>query len=195
MLAASIVLAVLTLALAVSTSLYTFVAARSLNVSVRPRFAVDLFFLGPMYAEILVRNVGNGVAIEPRFTLEIRPVRGSEQVPIVKRWEAGLLAPGTALRFSPSDGPDGALLYVAQLAEMYEGIYLTGSAKDLLGRTVALSAQRTGLVGWWEGVKESGLTFDQDQVEGSAKQLKAMATSLQDLSRDFQTWRRQSRGE
>jgi hypothetical protein len=132
--------AVLALALVIAAVAY---ARRMVERSQRPAITASLELAGPGYADLRLRAVGAGPALDVALDIAYERAHGADYAGEIRPWRAAALGPGTeAALVPPFDGELDAM------AARVAAIRVRGTARDALGREVTLEADVEDVGAW-----------------------------------------------
>jgi hypothetical protein len=115
-------------------------------LSVRPRLAFDVMVLGGKVGLLLIRNVGNGVALQVNLKITFGGAH-----PEVRTWSEPSFAPSESHELKL---PDFALRDVGSLAEYEMRIQVEGSMRNLDGEEIPVE-EDFDTSDWWRNVVEA----------------------------------------
>jgi hypothetical protein len=118
--------------------------AKTRELSVMPKLALEFHRLGPTSMTVAIKNVGLGAALELDVWLRYEPVPG-RTAQEERRWRRNVLAPGEQKDFLPPGNLDGNS---NTLTANFRSIRLTGSMKDALGNKHSVDESFDDLAEW-----------------------------------------------
>jgi hypothetical protein len=119
--------------------------AKTRDLSVMPKLALEFHRLGPTAMDVAIRNVGPGTAIGVDVRLIFEPVGGG---PVgERRWRHNILVPGEQRDFLP---PGGLTDNVNTLPAAFQRIRLVGSMQDAVGTRHVVDEVLDDLPEWRE---------------------------------------------
>lgn len=118
--------------------------AKTRELSVMPKLALEFHRLGPTAMTVAIKNVGLGAALQLDVWLRYEPAPG-HSVKEERRWRRNVLAPGEQKDFLPPGNLDGNS---NTLTANFRSIRLTGSMKDALGNKHSVEESFDDLAEW-----------------------------------------------
>jgi hypothetical protein len=153
------------------------------RVSVLPKLAIDFRHRGAGFAEIVVRNVGQGPALDADLELAFEPLPGTDQQRISRPWRASVIAPGEDHRFYPPVDAAGQLMHMDALVAAFARITLRGTCHPSLGDPVTIDDEMADLSESWQLAQDADHALQEDPAEKSAAALKRSAKAQEDQAR------------
>lgn len=139
-----------------------------------PHVILDLEMVTPLYAMIVVENVGPGPALLCDLELTLTGGEAEEH----RQWRPHLLPAGVRHEFLPPENV-GSL---DTLADAYPNVALRGHARDTLGRSHEVHAT-LDVTAAREGLRETRHRFQRPAGDRVVKELEKIAKQLDDIER------------
>jgi hypothetical protein len=131
---------VLTACLVLITAYYAFQNQRMVRemskarkVTVLPKLALSWSMVGPVNPVPSITNVGPGPALDIEIDLTYVPIDGSDENPILVRWESSLMVSGEVNEFLTPEGHSGSMMQTQELADRFAKVTMSGRCTDALG--------------------------------------------------------------
>jgi hypothetical protein len=158
---------------------------RSREALIRPKLAVDVHLLTPMFAMARVTNVGQGPALDVDVELAFEPAPDSGAKRVVKGWRANVIAPGEHHDFQPPEDVD-----LEPLVRSWNRITLNGRMEDASGAKHKVDEETTDLLELWKRIKELGILWTEDPARVTARETKEIRKKISDLAKKAREVRR-----
>ncbi len=123
---------------------------RARLLSVLPKLVIDFRHRGAGFAEIVVRNVGQGPALDADLELTFEPLPGSALQRVSRPWRTSVIAPGEEHRFYPPDNAIGHPMHMDSLVAAFGRITLRGTCDPSLGDRVTVDDEMADLATLWQ---------------------------------------------
>ena len=154
---------------------------RARELSAAPNLVASIAFVGQGEAVVRVTNVGQGAALDADLTIEFIPA-GESKARSPVRWTPSVVTPFERSDFyAPTDRPRPV---IAEFAETFPKVTLTGSVRDSLGNVVDVRDE-LDVAGYWQHLSETRSVTSYDPAERAlnrvAAQLEGTSRALQDL--------------
>jgi hypothetical protein len=163
---------------------------RSREAQIRPKLAIDVHALTPMYVVARVRNVGQGPALDVDVKLTFEPAPDSDADPVVREWRTTVIAPGEHRDFMPPEDLD-----MEPLARKWNVITLTGQATDAAGSTHTVDEATADLLEQQRRIAALGMLWEEDPERLGAREAREIRKTLEDLTKEAKAIRRVATGQ
>jgi hypothetical protein len=152
---------------------------RAREIAVLPKLAVDLNFLGPLNAAVVVRSVGPGPALDIDVRLIYEPTDPNAD-PSERPWRRNLLASGEQLEFFSTGGANAT--NIDSLSATHKAIALKGSMRDATGTEHIVDERFDDLAEWRQVLEAASLRMpsepDQRLARALGKELNSQAKTV-----------------
>ncbi len=141
----------------------------SRKLTVLPKLAAELNVLGPQHADILLRNVGPGPALDVDVMIVLEPTSPATLTPDKRRFRAKVMAPGEQHEFLPQSPERGGMVAIDTLTMHYSAVRVRGTMRDALGDVHQVDEAMEDLAEWRQLRFAAGRRRVPDPVEVLSK--------------------------